>query len=67
MSSHPNIHLFIHLFSKHGLNNYSVQSPVLGTADRCRKHYSCSCEFVVWGQEAMANVHKESSRHESQS
>lgn len=61
----PTAQICIHSFSKHSLNNCSMWHPgFLGAAHGCIRFYSYSCEFVVWKQEAVVNMHKESGRHE---
>ena len=56
---------FISVWSKHSLNNCSMWRPgFLGAAHGCIRCYSYSCEFVVWKQEAVVNMRKESGRHE---
>lgn len=53
----PAAQIYIHSFSKHSLNNYSMWHPgFLGVAHGCIKYYSC--EFVVWKQEVVVNMLK---------
>lgn len=53
----PAAQIYIHSFSKHSLNNYSMWHPgFLGVAHGCIKYYSC--ESVVWKQEVVVNMLK---------